>query len=255
MRRYVLLAASLLLAIAVIAQDSDEPLRGPDASTRTHISGITILPVAGKPFSGRDSVDWTRTLEDGTVVAMHQDALLARDSEGRIYRENVTRFPANSDGHSQRKQFTIFDPVAHSRTVCEVSSRRCVVNAYHSPISFQQRPAGPFDDGKRTLSRESLGTDMIDGLNVNGTRETIVINPGVVGNSQALSITKEFWYSPDLEVNLSVTRKDPREGTITIHVVDLSRSDPDRSLFQVPANFVVEEHRSVAAKTANSPQQ
>jgi hypothetical protein len=87
-------------------------------------------------------------------------------------------------------------------------------------------------------------------LNVIGTRETRTVDAGVEGNSQPLRITEEFWYSPDLEVNLSVTRKDPREGTVMIHVVDLSRSDPAPSLFQIPANFLVEDHRR-SAKSEN----
>lgn len=238
MKLFALLASSLLLVCPLLAQESDEPQRGPDGDTRTHITGIVILPVAGKPFSGRDSIDWTHTLENGAVVAMHQDAWLARDNDGRIYRENVTRFPANSDGHSRRSQFMIFDPITHTATRCEVSTRRCVVSSYRAPTSFRERPAGPFDNGNRNLSRENLGANVIDGLNVNGTRETVTINPGVVGNSQALSLTKEFWYSPDLEVNLSVTRQDPREGTITIHVVDLSR-DPDASMFRVPSGYSI----------------
>jgi hypothetical protein len=111
-------------------------------------------------------------------------------------------------------------------------------------------PVGPFDNGKRELTRESLGSDVIDGLNVAGTRETISINPGVVGNSQPLVTTREFWYSPDLQVNLSVTRKDPREGSQVIHVVDLSRAEPDPAMFQAPAGFVVETPRG-SAKAEN----
>jgi hypothetical protein len=60
--------------------------------------------------------------------------------------------------------------------------------------------------------------------------------------------TREFWYSSDLEINLSVTRKDPREGTQVIQLVDLSRSEPDPSLFQVPADFTVADMRA-GAKT------
>jgi hypothetical protein len=48
------------------------------------------------------------------------------------------------------------------------------------------RPVGPVDDGKRTLARERLGNDVMDGINVLGTREAVTINVGVMGNSQAL---------------------------------------------------------------------
>jgi hypothetical protein len=229
------------LLVSLLAQDSNGPSLRPDGDTHVSINGIKILPVTGRPCSGSDSIDWTRTLEDGSIVATHQDAKLARDGQGRIYRENVTRFPANSDQKSRVKEIIILDPVVHSRTACVIAARQCNVTDYYAPNSSARQPAGSFDN--RNFSRENLGTDTIDSLNVIGTRETRTVDAGVEGNSQPLRITEECWYSPDLEVNLSVTRKDPREGTVVIHVVDLSRSDPDPSLFQIPANFLVEDHR------------
>jgi hypothetical protein len=243
MRSFALLALSLLLVCTLSAQESDEPSRGPDGGTRVHVGGIEILPVVGRPFSGRDSIDWTRNLEDGTVQTTHLEANLARDGQGRIYRERVPFVPANSNEPSKRKEITISDPTTHSRIICIVAARRCTITGYYAPTSFTLRPVGAFDKGKRTLSRESIGSDVVDGLNVVGTRETITINAGAVGNSQPLITTREFWYSPDLQVNLSVTRKDPREGTQVIHVIDLSRSEPDPAMFEVPAGFVVKDLR------------
>jgi hypothetical protein len=246
MRFFTCLVSATLFAGTLLAQNFTGPSLGPDGDTRVSINGIRILPVTGKPFSGSDSVDWTRTLEDGSTVATHQDAKLARDSQGRIYRENVTRFAVSSDQKSRVKEIIIMDPVAQTRTACVIAARQCTVTGYYAPSSSIPQPTGSFDDGKRSLSRENLGTDTINGLEVIGTRETLTINAGAEGNSQPVSSTQEFWYSPDLEVNLSVTRKDPREGTVAIHVVDLSRSDPDPSLFQVPANFLVQDQRRPA---------
>jgi len=243
MKLCALLVVSLLLACPLAAQESDESLRGPDGGTRVRVGGIEILPVAGKPFSGRDNIEWTRNLEDGTVVTTHLYAKLARDSQGRIYREHVSFVPANSNEESKQREINLLDPIAHSRTTCIVVTRHCTITGYYAATSFTPRPAGPFDDGKRYLARESLGSDVIDGLNVVGTRETTSISAGVVGNSQPLVSAREFWYSPDLQVNLSVTRKDPREGTQVIHVVDLSRSEPDPAMFQVPVGFVVQDRR------------
>jgi len=90
----------------------------------------------------------------------------------------------------------------------------------------------------------------VDDLNVVGTRETLTINVGVIGNSEPVVTTREFWYSSELEINLSVTRKDPREGTQTIQLINLSRDEPDPSLFRVPSDFVIEDQRT-AAKTGN----
>jgi hypothetical protein len=243
MKLYAFFAVSLLFACTLAAQESDEPSRGPDSGTRYHVSGIEVLPVTGRPFWGRGTTEWTRNLGDGSVVTTHLFAMVARDSQGRIYRERRNFVPSNPDQEPKRNEITLLDPVTHTRTTCTVATRHCEITGYHARTSFTPMPAGPFDKGTRDLTRETLGSDVVDGLNVVGTRETITISPGVVGNSQPLVTTREFWYSQDLQVNLSVIRKDPREGTQVIHVVDLSRSEPDPAMFQVPAGFVVVDSR------------
>jgi hypothetical protein len=250
LRALVLFAASALLACSLSAQDSTETSRGPDGGTRVHVTGIQVLPVAGKPFSGRDSIEWTRTLEDGSVVVAHLTALVARDSQGRIRRERTNFVPADSNEQSKPIDMIIMDLAEHTRTTCNIASRRCTVTDYSTPVKFSPLPAGPLDRGKRFLERESLGSDVVDDLNVVGTRETLTINAGVIGNSDPVVTTREFWYSADLEINLSVTRKDPREGTQTIQLIDLSRDEPDPSLFRVPSDYVIEDQRT-AAKTGN----
>jgi hypothetical protein len=251
MKLCALLAASLLLTHTFAAQEADEPARGPDGGTRFHVDGIQIRPVAGKPFSGRDNIEWTRTLEDGSVVKTHLYADLARDSQGRIYRENRKFVPGDSDQEPRQIDLTISDPVTHTRTTCIIARHQCTITSYFVSTTFTPQPAGAFDKGTRFLARESLGTDTFDGLNVVGTRETTTINAGVVGNSQPLVTTREFWYSPDLQVNLSVTRKDPRNGTQVIRVVDLSRTEPDAAMFQVPAGFIVQDARRGSVKIEN----
>lgn len=246
-----LLAATLLFAASLAAQDSEELMRGPDGGTTYHVDGISVRPLPGQPFSGRSTTEWTRTLEDGSSVTTHLFAMVARDSQGRIYRERRNFVPINSDRESKLQHIKILDPITHTQTLCTLAIHSCSVTNYFARTTFTLRPVGPFDDGKRTLARESLGNDVMDGVNVVGTREIITINAGVIGNSHALSITREFWYSPDLQVNLAITRKDPREGTQVIRVQEVSRSEPDPSLFKVPDGFTVHDLRNKAAKSEN----
>jgi hypothetical protein len=158
--------------------------------------------------------------------------------------------PANSNEQSRPMEMIILDPAEHTRTTCTIASRHCTVTDYSAPLKFATAPAGSLDNGKRFLTRESLGTEVVDDLSVVGTRETLTINAGVIGNSQPVVTTREFWYSSDLEINLSVTRKDPREGTQVIQLLDLSRSEPDAALFRVPSDFAIEDQRA-PAKTGN----
>lgn len=251
MKLGTLLAAFFLTVSCLFAQDSDELMRGPDGGTTYHVDGISVRPLPGQPFSGRGTTEWTRTLQDGSVVTTHLFAMVARDSQGRIYREGRNFVPVNSDQEPKRYRFKIADQTTHTLTICMVASRSCNVTNYFAPTSFTLRPVGPFDDGKRTLARESLGNDVMDGISVVGTRETITINAGVIGNSQALSITREFWYSPELQVNLAITRKDPREGTQVVRVHEVSRSEPDPNLFKVPEGYAIHDLRNNAPKTTN----
>jgi hypothetical protein len=242
MRRCGVLAICVVLASSLAAQEA-ESSRAPDRGTDVRVHGIQILPVTGKPFSGRDHIEWTRTLEDGSVITTHLYAYLVRDSQGRIYREHRTFVPVNSGKQSRQIDIVLLDPVTHTRTTCILAKRRCTITGYHQSAKFVPPPVGPQGKGTRYLAREALGTDVIDDLSVIGTRETLTINAGVVGNNAPLITKKEYWYSPDLEINLLTSRKDPREGTQVIHVVDLSRTDPDPAIFRVPSNFVVEDHR------------
>jgi hypothetical protein len=233
--------AAALSCCPLIAQDEVEVFRAPDRGTEIRVHGIQILPVADKPFVGRDHIEWTHKLEDGNDVALELYAFLARDSQGRIYREHVSFVPANSNQQSNRREITLLDPVAHTRTVCFVATRHCIVTSYYASTKFVPPPVGPQYNGTRYLSREPLGTDSIDGLSVLGTRETLTVNAGAVGNAHPLITTKEYWYSSDLGINLLTTRNDPREGKQVIRVVDLSRTEPDPSFFKPLPGFVIED--------------
>jgi len=250
MKLGTLLAAFLLIASCLFAQDSEEVTRGPDGGTSYHVDGISVRPLPGQPFLGRGTTEWTRNLQDGSVVTTHLFAMVARDSQGRIYREGRNFVPVNSDQEPKRYQFKIADPITHTLTICKVASHSCDVTSYFASTTFKPMPVGPFDNGKRTLARESLGNDVMDGINVVGSKETITINPGVVGNSQALSVTREFWYSPELQVNLAITRKDPREGTQVVRVYEVSRSEPDPNWFKVPDGYAIHDLRNTS-KTGN----
>jgi len=240
---FFVLAAFIWMVQAAAAPQAGEALRGPDGGTRYRVAGIEVISVAGKPFTAKDSIEWTRRLEDGSAVTVHLYAAMARDSQGRIYRERRNFVPANSDQEPRMFETILYDPAARTKTTCTLATRQCTVASYRPITSFAVQPPGPFANFTRTLAREDLGTNMIDGLNVTGTRETTSINPGVVGNDRPLVTTREFWYSPDLETNVAVTREDPREGTQYIHLINLSRSEPDPAIFAVPAGFVVHDLR------------
>ena len=69
---------------------------------------------------------------------------------------------------------------------------------------------------------------------VDGTRKTTTVNPGILGNDQPLVLTREFWYSDELQTNLSVTRIDPRIGKQVIRISNISQSSPTITFLRFP---------------------
>jgi hypothetical protein len=247
-----LIAATVMLAShPALSQEASEALRGPDGRTTYHVAGIEVLPIPAKPFFGKDSIEWTRKLEDGSTVTTQLYAVVARDSQGRIYRERRHFVPANSNQEPRLEEVVVYDPTAATKTACTLATRECNITAYHASRTFRPLPAGTFDQGTRHLTREELGTNVVDDLNVIGTREITYINQGVIGNDRPIVTTREFWYSPDLETNVSVTRQDPTEGTQVIKLIELSRSEPDAALFEVPAGFTMHDLRRPSIQPAN----
>ena len=95
-------------------------------------------------------------------------------------------------------------------------------------------------------TKEDLGQQSIEGVAANGTRTTTVIAAGAIGNEQPITIVSEQWFSPDLEMLVLTRHTDPRVGETTYRLTNITRNEPDRSLFQVPPDYTIQEGRKVA---------
>src|SRR5207302_709454 len=93
------------------------------------------------------------------------------------------------------------------------------------------------------VKHESLGTQTIEGVSAEGKRETRTIPAGAIGNERPIQITSETWYSPDLHTVVLSKRNDPRMGETTFRLTEISRAEPDASLFQPPPGVKVETDR------------
>lgn len=242
MKRLGLISAALCFAASLAL--AQEPSRGPDGRTSTHVSGVEVLAIPGKPFSANTATDWVRTLPDGSTTTLHLDATLARDSRGRVYRERHNFVPAGSTDRAPMYEIHLFDPEARSQMLCNGRTYTCILSDYTPKTFFEATPEGTYDHGTRTLTRERLGSDVIEGIYVTGTRETMTIGAGAAGNEGAIVSTREYWYSDELQTNLAVTRIDPLEGKQVIRLSHISRDEPDRHRWDVPIGFTVRDVRS-----------
>ena len=92
-------------------------------------------------------------------------------------------------------------------------------------------------DAERAVKTESLGSKLIDGVMAEGTRSTRTIAAGEIGNVQPIDIVSEMWFSPELKTIVYSRRSDPRSGETAYSLTNISRSEPDPSLFAPPADF------------------
>lgn len=203
------------------------------------VPGIDILPYTGMPFTGSFTTIRVVTMQDGSTVTTSVTDRVARDSQGRVFRERHHFAPVDTDPATTFINFYIFDPTTHTQIVCFVAAKRCTRGVYYRNLNFKEAPAGPYDQGRRMLTRDSLGQKTFGNLTALGTRETTTIAPGTIGNDKQLTLTRDFWYSPDLKTNLQVIRSDPREGNVTVNLTVQSRAEPDPSVFAIPEGYTL----------------
>jgi hypothetical protein len=101
--------------------------------------------------------------------------------------------------------------------------------------------------------KEQLGKQMVEGVEAEGTRTTVTIPAGEIGNERAIEIVSERWYSPELQTVVMTKHSDPRSGETTYKLTNINRTEPAKSLFEVPPGFTVKEMQYGAPNIAPLP--
>jgi hypothetical protein len=86
---------------------------------------------------------------------------------------------------------------------------------------------------------ESLGKRAFDGVEAEGTRTTITIDAGTIGNERPIEIVSERWFAPSLQTVVYTRHYDPRFGETTFKLTNIDRSEPDATLFEAPTGYTV----------------
>ena len=87
--------------------------------------------------------------------------------------------------------------------------------------------------------KEDLGKQLVEGVEAEGTRTTVTIPAGEIGNERPIEIVSERWYSPELQLVVMTRHSDPRMGETTYKLTNINRTEPARSLFEVPADYTI----------------
>jgi hypothetical protein len=236
---------------------------------------------AGRPFSATATTQTTQTLIDGTHVNQTITMRQYRDTDGRVRME--PREPGALDAEPA-KSITIYDPMAgvidHLDPAKKTVTKQVTIPADASIASAGGGRRGGRGDGASgsasdALARvqqiltvreamaammraaknnpnhivEDLGTATVNGVPARGTRITTVVPVGAIGNDREFRSVTERWFSPDLNLLIKSVSTDPRFGTTTYELTNISRQSPDASLFQVPADYnIVSEPASPGSK-------
>jgi hypothetical protein len=96
-------------------------------------------------------------------------------------------------------------------------------------------------DGAPVQASQSLGTQTFEGVLAEGTRSTLTIAAGQIGNERPIEIVSERWFSPELKTLVLSKQSDPRFGDTTYALSNIVLGDPEPSLFDVPADYQVVE--------------
>jgi hypothetical protein len=195
--------------------------------------------VKGAPYSATVVTEAVQTLANGTRISRKTTASVYRDSEGRTRREQtfgaIGPFPAA--GEAPQMTF-IEDPVAGAQYVLDART--------HTAQKMKSRNGAPPRNHPPSSSQaktESLGAKTIEGVGAEGTRSTLTIPAGQIGNDQPVEIVSERWYSPELQEVILSKHTDPRMGEHVYRLTNISRTEPAKSLFDVPADYTVTERR------------
>jgi hypothetical protein len=173
-------------------------------------------------------------LPDGTLMTRTTYNMDARDSLGRTRNEARNWINPTTGEEPRLTRIELYDPATRMRTNLFALTKLAAPWVLGTPST-----SSPNNGDKPETTRESLGGDVIEGITALGNRVTRVYPAGALGNDRPLTIVTESWFSEDLKIALLTKRTDPRYGVQTVRVTELSRLEPDASLFAVPENYKV----------------
>lgn len=164
------------------------------------------------------------------------------------------------------KRITIDDPVAHIAFLLDPARKIAykmlrpppdlmrfqVMMRKHHALVEQPNMAGILEKQRTLAARkrqaepeqpnvtsQSLGTRTFDGVMAYGSRSTMVIPAGAIGNEKAINVVSDRWYSPKLQTSVMTRRDDPRFGVITYRLMNVKRGEPSEALFEVPPGYTI----------------
>lgn len=244
----------LVAAPIIFAQPGPPPGRGPGRGPSGAFGGMRFIDaepgrpgrvVRNAPYSADLVTQTTQVLTDGNRIERSSTSHIYRDSEGRTRREqslaNLSRLAPGAD---LPQAVFITDPVGGVTYALNLAKHTATKSAWSQPTPKGGDPNRPRRaPDTSNLKTESLGRQAIEGLQADGTRTTMTIPAGQIGNEQPIQVVTETWIAAELQTVVLSKRTDPRQGETVFRLMNVSRSEPAKTLFELPADFKVESRQ------------
>jgi hypothetical protein len=266
--------------LAVIKQDDPAVIKKKLAEVQAQINEVKVLggamingpTVKSAPYSSQVVNETVQTLADGNHIKSGSSSMVYRDSQGRERREETRKgavsgifitdpvegasymlMPGTKEARKTAPMNFVFTPGEHLGGGVGVGiggGRGGQVTTETRSFSFSAGGGGQetfvfsnseVNSSKANTKVEHLGSQTIEGVTAEGTRTTVTIPEGQIGNELPIVTVSERWYSPELQVTVMSTRSDPRTGTTTYKLTNINRAEPAPSLFQVPADYTIHD--------------
>lgn len=195
------------------------------------------MPIPGAPLSVQEIETRETVRPDGTVSTERSETAVWRDEDGRLRIEQEIKAP----GRPPLIVVEIADPGAGFVAILDAHGK--VAHRLQAPADVTPAPrsSGP-DAGPRPSPRperpaiESLGTQVIEGVEFKGTRATIP-----PGTPSALFVTLETWTSAELKLTGLSKSSNPDGGATTRTIRNLKPGPQDPGLFLIPPDYQIED--------------
>ena len=230
--------------------------------------------VTGSPVSAKEVNRTVQTLSDGTEIENTQTTMFYRDAQGRTRTEQtsgegivaiqdpvagvrITLYPSNKTATRTSAGGGGWTMTARGGAIgtgeaggggVAVARGRGVTTATAGggdAVALKESLDGALTKlraeaaaARQQSNQEDLGFQMQNGILAQGTRTTVTIPKGQIGNSRDIKVVNERWYSKDLQMIVKSVNSDPRFGTTTYDLTNIVQG-ADPSLFQIPGNYTV----------------
>ena len=191
----------------------------------------------------------------GTSYTLDPRTLTARKMMPMRFKATATK-PATGEAKTGEKEPEVRYREAQGQVIMERSSSSD--DRYKIALAAAEELKKSMEAGmarriastrNRTARTESLGKQNVGGVEAEGTRTTVTIPAGEIGNERAIEMVSERWHSPELQVIVMTRQTDPRFGENSYQLTNISRNEPARELFEVPAGYTVTEAPAAVAMT------